>query len=164
MPDLSEARIAEIERQAQEGGIDGRQTFQRSEMRLVLSALRASSPADVLAALVEARRFIEYFAGETDGMFVGPGTPKSCLAQIDAALAGDGPRWRHKKRGTTYRVLHEGTMSSAKVSVVDDEPMVVYQAESDGRIWVRPTAEFYDGRFEVLRRARAARGVVNHET
>ena len=41
-------------------------------------------------------------------------------------------------------------MSSAHVPRVDDEPMVVYQAEADGRIWVRPTDEFYDGRFEQL--------------
>lgn len=38
-------------------------------------------------ALVEAERFMAYFAGETGGTFVGPGTPQSCLAQIRAALA-----------------------------------------------------------------------------
>lgn len=38
------------------------------------------------AALEEAERFMAYFAGETGGSFVGPGTPQSCLAQIRAAL------------------------------------------------------------------------------
>jgi flagellar basal body-associated protein FliL len=36
--------------------------------------------------LMEAERFMAYFAGETGGSFVGPGTPQSCLAQIRAAL------------------------------------------------------------------------------
>lgn len=38
------------------------------------------------AALEEAERFMAYFAGETGGSFVGPGTPQTCLAQIRAAL------------------------------------------------------------------------------
>ena len=43
----------------------------------------------VLAALREAERFMAYFAGETDGYFEGSGSPKSCLAQIRAALNKD---------------------------------------------------------------------------
>jgi hypothetical protein len=43
----------------------------------------------MLEALRESERFMEYFAGETGGSFVGPGTPQSCLAQIRAALTGD---------------------------------------------------------------------------
>ena len=38
------------------------------------------------SALLEAERFMEYFAGETDGHFAGPGTPASCLALIRSAL------------------------------------------------------------------------------
>ncbi len=38
-------------------------------------------------ALREAERFMAYFAGETGNMFVGPGTPKSCLEMIRKALA-----------------------------------------------------------------------------
>ena len=37
-------------------------------------------------ALKEAERFMSYFAGETGGTFVGPGTPQSCLKQIREAL------------------------------------------------------------------------------
>jgi hypothetical protein len=38
-------------------------------------------------ALREAERFMAYFAGETGGPFVGPGTPQSCLVQIRSALS-----------------------------------------------------------------------------
>lgn len=37
------------------------------------------------AALREAERFMAYFSGETN-VFVGPGMPADCLAQIRAAL------------------------------------------------------------------------------
>jgi hypothetical protein len=37
-------------------------------------------------ALQEAERFMSYFANETGGHFVGPGTPTTCLAQIRTAL------------------------------------------------------------------------------
>ena len=44
--------------------------------------------SDALAeALREAERFIAYYSGETDGCFVGTGTPSKCLEQIRAALA-----------------------------------------------------------------------------
>lgn len=46
----------------------------------------ASLHAELVAALEESHRFMEYFAGETGGRFVGPGTPKSCLQQIDSVL------------------------------------------------------------------------------
>lgn len=39
-----------------------------------------------IAALKDAERFMAYFAGETGGTFVGPGTPTTCLAKIRAAL------------------------------------------------------------------------------
>jgi hypothetical protein len=43
--------------------------------------------AELARALEEAERFMAYFAGETDGVFVGPGTPKSCLQVIRRARA-----------------------------------------------------------------------------
>ncbi len=42
----------------------------------------------LIRALTEAERFMAYFANETDGHFVGPGTPTTCLAEIRSALAG----------------------------------------------------------------------------
>jgi hypothetical protein len=34
---------------------------------------------ELVAALQEAEHFIAYFSGETDGVFVGPGTPAAWL-------------------------------------------------------------------------------------
>lgn len=53
----------------------------------------------------------------------------------------DGTRFRHKKTGGTYIVVGAGRIEA------DLTPCVVYQSETDGRIWVRPQKEFNDGRF-----------------
>ena len=54
---------------------------------------------------------------------------------------------RHKKRGSTYRVV--GTaMLQASEPVGEACAMVVYRAVDGGSLWVRPEAEFDDGRFE----------------
>lgn len=50
-------------------------------------ASRINSHDEMLAALKDAKRFIEYFAGETNNTFVGEGTPKTCLAGVRAAIA-----------------------------------------------------------------------------
>jgi hypothetical protein len=54
--------------------------------------------------------------------------------------------WRHKKRGTVYEVLGSATMQTEDWGH-DNASVVVYRGE-DGMLWVRPTAEFMDGRFE----------------
>jgi hypothetical protein len=59
--------------------------------------------------------------------------------------------WRHKKRGTVYRVLHDNAPMQEEQTEgrrLDDEPMVVYQDIASGAVYVRPVVEFYDGRFE----------------
>ena len=53
------------------------------------------------------------------------------------------PTHRHKKTGGLYRRLFVGKLEW------NLEPAVAYQAK-DGTIWIRPQAEFEDGRFEEL--------------
>ena len=59
----------------------------RAEMTNVIFEPVMRRAAEMRAALVEAERFMAYFAGETGGAFDGPGTPQECLAAIRAALA-----------------------------------------------------------------------------
>lgn len=53
------------------------------------------------------------------------------------------PTHRHRKGGE-YRILKRGKMEA------DLSPVVIYEAQ-DGTVWVRPEAEFDDGRFTLLR-------------
>ena len=66
-------------------------------------------------------------------------------------------KYKHKKRGTTYRIIAEGVMSVSAdwyywngpaYTNVDGEPVIIYQSCEDARVWVRPRDEFFDGRFE----------------
>ena len=50
--------------------------------------------------------------------------------------------YRHKKTGGIYCVLHMATIEADKM------PAIVYRSEKHDTIWVRPEAEFCDGRFE----------------
>ena len=54
--------------------------------------------------------------------------------------------YRHVKRGTIYRVLHFATLQVE--GPLDEAVVVVYQDVDTGSVWVRPQAEFFDGRFE----------------
>jgi len=58
---------------------------------------------------------------------------------------GDNVYWKHKKTGGIYTLLYDQATWEADLNDV-----VVYRALSDGRIWVRPTEEFFDGRFEMV--------------
>jgi hypothetical protein len=55
-------------------------------------------------------------------------------------------RVRHVKRGSTYQVVGEATLQT-EVPISDPIRMVVYRADRDGALWVRPMSEFHDGRF-----------------
>lgn len=58
---------------------------------------------------------------------------------------GYGARYRHKKTGAVYTVRCEATIEATMT------PAVVYcREDATPGIWVRPTAEFLDGRFERL--------------
>lgn len=66
---------------------------------------------------------------------------------------------RHKKRGSTYKVLGNGRIQSDHWRncwggllgpKVDMAQVSVYQCLEDSSLWVRPSDEFEDGRFEDL--------------
>ncbi len=66
-------------------------------------------------------------------------------------------RVRSLKRGTTYRVLGEAevqiskpTLSTKGRLLTEGEKLTVYQADEDGKLWVRFPDEFEDGRFEEI--------------
>lgn len=67
---------------------------------------------------------------------------------LDKLDAGDEREWkpthRHKKTGGLYRIIAKGRLE------IDLTPVVIYQALATHEYWVRPTAEFDDGRFDKL--------------
>ena len=54
---------------------------------------------------------------------------------------------RHKKRGSTYRVIGTALLQPAE-PVGEPCAMVVYRDIDKGHLWIRPESEFDDGRFE----------------
>jgi len=58
-----------------------------------------------------------------------------------------GSRWQHAKRGTYYTVINHGYFQCSLFEAYDCEPVTIYEAEDNHSVWVRPTAEFLDGRF-----------------
>lgn len=66
-----------------------------------------------------------------------------------------GSKWRHKKRGTTYEIIAEGVSLQCSndptfEALFEDDDWVVYRADATGAVYVRPTEEFLDGRFEAM--------------
>jgi hypothetical protein len=57
-------------------------------------------------------------------------------------------RYRHKKRGTVYEYIGTAKVQ-ALVPVEENDVVAIYRGEN-GCLWVRPIAEFKDGRFEQL--------------
>lgn len=70
--------------------------------------------------------------------------------------------FRHVERGSTYAMLGRTKMQIAERSVItngghslgsaiaaalEKASFIVYRAEADGTLWVRPETEFFDGRF-----------------
>lgn len=81
----------------------------------------------------------------------------------EAAEGGWRPTHRHKKRGSTYRVIGEAEAQVSKGGwkfptkdgiqyvrpIQDGDRITIYQGE-DGKLWARFTDEFNDGRFEAI--------------
>lgn len=64
-------------------------------------------------------------------------------------------RYRHKKRGTIYEVLsHHASLQCSSSpdleALFEDEEWTVYKNVESWHLYVRPTAEFKDGRYEEL--------------
>ena len=73
--------------------------------------------------------------------------PLASPAQAADARPGGLPRWRHRKSGRIVVELHRALAKGGRVRRGTE--MVVYRDEHD-RVWVRPAAEFDDGRFAPL--------------
>lgn len=61
------------------------------------------------------------------------------LSDRGARLATE--MWQHVKSGGFYRIVTWGRIEA------DLSEVVIYRAEKDGTVWVRPKDEFFDGRF-----------------
>lgn len=67
--------------------------------------------------------------------------------------------WRHKKRGTTYEILHDNAFMQCATdpnfeSAFEDDAWVVYRNTHTQAVYVRLYKEFHDGRFEQVEEAR----------
>lgn len=54
-----------------------------------------------------------------------------------------GTVYRHVKRGTLYNFLMFAEDEGKR-----GHTLVVYRGVDDGKVWVRPASQFFDGRFE----------------
>lgn len=57
-------------------------------------------------------------------------------------------RVRHLKRKTTYAIMSRSATIQTDTPLTNNAEVVVYIADADDSMWVRPTSEFNDGRFE----------------
>lgn len=69
---------------------------------------------------------------------------KRALTCADCAYLNWNPTHRHGKTGGLYRLTDQRVVIEAT-----NTPAVVYEAQ-DGTLWVRPSSEFYDGRFAAI--------------
>jgi hypothetical protein len=64
-------------------------------------------------------------------------------------------RYRHKKRGIVYEVITDSASLQCSTDpaferLFEDDTWTVYRSVDTGAIYVRPTEEFNDGRFEAV--------------
>lgn len=66
------------------------------------------------------------------------------------ALEGRYPEYHHPRRGTSYRVLATGIRFNMSGKLRDGDEVTLYQDLETGKMSVRGSAEFLDGRFVLL--------------
>lgn len=133
--------------------VEGKTAALKTALKLALCWLSLHEPQDSRAVSDEFVAMASVEAGLDDA---------ECLAIIErgietfktSAHARRGPAvlvispepvstYRHVTRGGVYAVTGTGT---AQGPIPDNEPVTIYHGE-DGRVWVRGTAQFHDGRF-----------------
>lgn len=67
-------------------------------------------------------------------------------------------RYRHKRRGGKYQILTDSASLQCSTApefekLFDEDCWTVYQNVATGVVYVRPTPEFFDGRFELVESA-----------
>lgn len=76
-----------------------------------------------------------------EAKFIGDKRAMTCA---DCAYSDWTPTHRHGKTGNLYRLVHRLATIEA-----DMTPAVIYEGQ-DGTFWVRPSSEFWDGRFATI--------------
>ena len=71
----------------------------------------------------------------------------------DTMFPAIGDYWRHKVRGHVYEIITataslQMACDPAIEAQYEDDDFVVYRNIENGAVWIRPTEEFIDGRFE----------------
>lgn len=61
--------------------------------------------------------------------------------------------WRHKKKGLVYEVIDDSASMQCSAAreferMFEDDSWTIYRSTRTGAVYVRPTPEFLDGRFE----------------
>jgi hypothetical protein len=113
------------------------ESFTRLHDDLVRANAELQSQVARLQAALDAA-----LAGRTDR---GAGLPEPQIAARETPLCPQAPRATHRHRkGGLYRLLARGRIEATL------EPCAIYQSVTDDLVWVRPEAEFEDGRFTRL--------------
>lgn len=116
----------------------------------------AANRIDVIALNADLARALRPFVwdGWSDEEIksrVEPGMYSSVIAArmvwVKYNMAEQLPRWRHVKGGGVYEELARGHLQISDTEW-DEKPCVVYRSVTSGSVWVRPSDEFEDGRFE----------------